>query len=230
MSEEIDAVETVLERWRMRSIELRKTNTEKLDATAIANSYDDLRWEIEAALEESHERPAVANGALAALLNRLLARKHCVICGAFGYSKYMVHIEGMAHRHGPNDEIICELEAALQQPAEAAAPATEPPPASATAHLSMDDIAEFPCEDAPATEPVCECPHVSGVHRVSFGGCGIDDCACNFQPNTEGVCDFAHNQRMGIFDCDFDEGRDDCNVHPGERVQPAEPDENGGGS
>ena len=31
-------------------------------------------------------------------------------------------------------------------------------------------------------EPVCDCSHVPGVHRVSFGGCGIDDCACKFQP------------------------------------------------
>ena len=41
------------------------------------------------------------------------------------------------------------------------------------------------------------------------------------QQPAEPVCSFAHNQLMGIFGCDFDEGKDDCNVHPGERVQAA---------
>ena len=48
--ERIVRVEAVIERWQMRSLELRKSSIRNTNDHSLANSYDDLRFEMKAAL------------------------------------------------------------------------------------------------------------------------------------------------------------------------------------
>ena len=142
---------------------------------------------------ELNERPAVANGALAALPDKW---------------RKLAGLMDNDFAASVTRSFAAELEAVLQQPTEAAHYRGYLPvdcPSCGRRRLEYDLLV-----DGTGLKVVCE-------------KCGYDGSwdLPTPAPAPEPVCSFAHNQLMGIFDCDFDEGRDDCNVHPGERVQAA---------